>query len=747
MALKNFDFKQFLLEKGERIGLYVAVGLMALLLVLGLRSLFGNSASANQKTLNDLITQKKGMIQGSKPSEAEAKEIAEIDPNLTRAMRFTKVEAEKYPNSVAFFVGEEVEDNKRRGPQVKVPSEWESAVARAQVRTYRLSPDRERILVLVDSGGGGKKISKVNQRVSGFFTKTRGMGVMGNMMGPQGGGSGGPGGASGPVGINPSSMRGPMGGGSGGPMGEGAMGSFRAPGMMDQGDTDSKSKTKMIKIEDLEKDPNARPAEDITPVRMAIIVGSFPYKEQLESFRQALRFNNLGELFSDPASAPQFKGFEVQRAEVKPGDTEEALERAWKPLTYEKDFTPLALLTGKRWESDEAQLDPVIFPGLAMPRPQQFREDQYPKVEDKLKKIQDTLAELKKAQQGTIPKPKNPFKDAEDLDIFSKEGSSTGGLEGGMGGAAAMPPGAAGSRMPRFTTPMGDREGAATDSSGQFLVPEYILLRFIDVSIEPGKMYRYKMRIRMVNPNYQSKNVAWASLAQEKELKSDWVVVDKTVQVPPELYYYAIDLKTQGSKEEQRALWQDPNPHPDQLPVQAHRWVGNLYPDEGSSAGFSVGDWCIAERTLVTRGEKLGHKKNVEVPIWDVGAERFGLASYGKARRDNKKLVPVFFGPDGPDSLVVDFRAGPVDYNKFVGMEEDKPQYKLIHDKAPAELLIMSADGKLSVHHGDADMNDDERKAREEAWKKRIEEIKANDKPKGGPMPGGTQANPFNRDS
>src|SRR5262249_61940099 len=94
-----------------------------------------------------------------------------------------------------------------------------------------------------------------------------------------------------------------------------------------------------------------------------------------------------------------------------------------------------------------------------MLRPLQFREDQYPKVEDKLKKVDDTLAELKKAQQGTIVKPKNRFKDAEGLDIFSREGSSTGEFEGGMGGANMQPPGAAGSRR---RGPEGDRERGGT---------------------------------------------------------------------------------------------------------------------------------------------------------------------------------------------------------------------------------------------------------------------------------------------
>jgi hypothetical protein len=726
MALKNFDAKQFLLEKGERIGLYVAVGVMALLLVLGLRSLFGNSASANEKTLKDLIGQKRTMIQGSKPSEADAKEIETIDPNLAHAMSFARVPAEKYPNSVAYFEGEAVADNKRRGPRVKVPTEFAVDVAHGQIRTYRLSEDRERILVLV-GGKADKQTMRATESVRTFFTKTRGLG---GMMGPQGGGSGGPGG-----GMGPASMRGPMGAGSGGPMG------FRPPGMMEQGDTDSKGKPIMIKIEDLEKRQDVKPAEDITPVRMAIIVGSFPYKEQLEEFRQALRFNDLAELLSDPTAAPQFKGFEVQRAEVKPGDTEDKI--TWKDLTYEKDFTPLALLTGRRWEPDAPQLDPVIFPGLAMQRPLQFREDQYPKVEDKLKKIEDTLAELKKAQQGTIAKPKNRFKDAEGLDIFSREGSSTGEFEGGMGGANMQPPGVAGSRM---RAPMGDRDlgGTAEPSGQQLLVPEYILLRFLDVTIEPGKMYRYRMRVRMVNPNYKRPDVAWASLAQDKELKSDWVEVDKTVQVPPELYYYAIDLKTEGSKEDKKALWNAESPKANQLPVQVHRWVENVYPDPSSRAGFSVGDWCVAERTLITRGEYLGRTEDVEVPIWDVAAERFGLATYKKSTRKDKRLVPVFFGPEGqPDSLVVDFRGGAVDYNKFAGMEEDKPKYNLIHDKAPMELLLMSADGKLSVRHGDVDMNDEDRKAREDTWKKRVEEGKSNDKPKAGPMQG-TPANPFN---
>src|SRR5690242_1805720 len=102
MALKNFDAKQFLLEKGERVGLYLAAGLMVLHLVLGLTNVFTSSAGANEKALKDLVSQKRGMISSSTPSADEFKEIATPDPKLEQAMSFAPVAAEKYPNTVAF---------------------------------------------------------------------------------------------------------------------------------------------------------------------------------------------------------------------------------------------------------------------------------------------------------------------------------------------------------------------------------------------------------------------------------------------------------------------------------------------------------------------------------------------------------------------------------------------------------------------------------------------------------------------
>jgi hypothetical protein len=730
MALKNFDAKQFLLEKGERVGLYVAAGVMALFLVLGLKNVFTSSAGANEKALKDLIASTKNKINTSQPSPDEFKEIATPNPELERAMSFSEVRAEKYPTTVAYFEGEAAAENLRRAPRIKIPVEFATAVTRLQVDTYRLSGDREHILVLKGAGSGDKNTAKANRSVYDIYTRLRkGMGTMG-MGGPMGG----------------SPM--PMGGGAGvmRPPAPGGTSGGRQPGLMDQSDADLKRTAVMVKIDDLEKMQDARPAEDIRPVRMAIIAGSFPYKEQLEEYRQALRFGSLAELLSDPTSTPQFRGFEVERAEVKPGDTEDKI--SYKPLSL-GDFTQLILDTGRRWEDDPPELDPVIVDGLTMRRPQQMpgRQGLYPDVESKLKHIEGTLADLKKAQQGTIAKPKNRFKDSSDLDIFSKGDSADVGGQPGMTGAATEGTGGGFRRPMGGMGPMGTGD-TGYDGSVQIVVPEYLLMRLLDVTIEPGKMYRYRVRIRMANPNYGRKDIAWASLGADKELKSDWVAVDRMVQVPPELHYYAIDLKTQGDRDQQRQLWNAPNPGPNQVAVQAQRWVENVYPDPARPRdGFSVADWCIAERMLVTRGEVLGRTEKVEVPIWDVLAERFSLASLTQSGRRVKQKVPVFFGPEGQsDSVLVDFwpagqPGGFLDYNKFVGMDEDKPKYTLIHDKAPTELVIMSADGRLSVHRGDADMGDDERKARVETWSKRVSEIKDADKAKANPMQG--PMNPF----
>jgi hypothetical protein len=52
-------------------------------------------------------------------------------------------------------------------------------------------------------------------------------------------------------------------------------------------------------------------------------------------------------------------------------------------------------------------------------------------------------------------------------------------------------------------------------------IPDYCLLRVIDVTVQPGKVYQYRLRVRMANPNYGRKDVAAPELARDRELCSE----------------------------------------------------------------------------------------------------------------------------------------------------------------------------------------------------------------------------------
>src|ERR1700732_2595296 len=90
MKLKDFDYKQFLIQKGERVALGVAVGLMSMMiLVSGLTTVFGgSSASSNTRLIKDLADQAAKKLQTSVPpanhsdlpGDIKEVELAPIDP-------------------------------------------------------------------------------------------------------------------------------------------------------------------------------------------------------------------------------------------------------------------------------------------------------------------------------------------------------------------------------------------------------------------------------------------------------------------------------------------------------------------------------------------------------------------------------------------------------------------------------------------------------------------------------------------
>src|SRR5947209_5155386 len=69
MQLKGFDFKQFIIQRGERVALGAALTLMSLLIISsGLSAaLKQRSASSNTKAITDLIAEARTKITSSTP--------------------------------------------------------------------------------------------------------------------------------------------------------------------------------------------------------------------------------------------------------------------------------------------------------------------------------------------------------------------------------------------------------------------------------------------------------------------------------------------------------------------------------------------------------------------------------------------------------------------------------------------------------------------------------------------------------
>src|SRR5262249_42189445 len=94
----------------------------------------------------------------------------------------------------------------------------------------------------------------------------------------------------------------PGGGAPGGPGGAGGVGGGGGPGgggLFDSGaNPQSEAELKYVTMEEFTAKPQEL-AETLLPVRMAVVVGAFPYKAQVEEFKRALRLQQTTQLLSE----------------------------------------------------------------------------------------------------------------------------------------------------------------------------------------------------------------------------------------------------------------------------------------------------------------------------------------------------------------------------------------------------------------------------------------------------------------
>jgi hypothetical protein len=762
LKLKEFDFKGFLLERGERVGLYAAGGLALLIVVLSLflpgKGVWSPSPRKGAKDMDDLAASKKSAVINSKPTDTEVVELSKVPTELQKQASSVAEDAGEFRFAGELFAPREIPSNKRQNPNVFAPEEFLAAVVDAQVSNYMILNERDGVRLGV---------------IEGTTRDTKGKSPFDRMKDMFGGGRGGPGKPGGPGMGGPSGPGMPGGlGGSGDSRNRGNMGGF-GPGMPGPpggggpaggapfGDDKKNVQITYLRKDELASKPNAVFARDLLPVPMAVIVGSFPLKAQIDEFKNALRADSaynvvfqetVGEK-DKPRRAFEFLGFQVERKTYGPdGKVVKGLnDNEWQELDVtgpNSAYIATVAQVLQEFAPEDPKVAPLMVRGLYLPRPVQIPVKQgqgtvakeYPKIEEELPKIKDTLEKIKDKEPKPIVPP-SKFDDASGFNPFADPDAEK----------------------------AGPNDGKNMPTASEWSPPEYCVMRFLDLTIQPGQTYEYRVKIRMRNPNWNKpeSEVANKQLTVPPELTSEWKPITRPggtemlhISVPTDLHLYAVD-EQQAEVEEGKAKKDYKGMHANatydaskQVPVQIHKWMGMYELRRKPTAFFPVGDWVVGERIFATRGELVGVKEvATHVPVWSPEQSQFTLAGRPPPRArgaDTRPTADVGFLEARRAPLLVDFDGGNVTYRHAAPPPKNEDGSPAEGVKAPPptevkgvageEILLLMPDGKLLGRAAARDQYDEARRNREKEYTDRVDNAEIKDTPA---TTGGKPGDPF----
>jgi hypothetical protein len=750
----KIDFKQILLAKGEYIALGVAGFFLAILLFSGVSKL--TSARDPEKISKDL---KQGAdlvisrINGSQISDTDV--ALTVPPNwIVKPFEIKTAEVRDFPVTGPQFDPIAKPDTKKENPVVLDfdPNGYQVDLVRIPFKAFDIQRDSDgniSIAVIVD-----KPIGKLDSEAMKAFTKN----LMRQSSGarPQPNQNPNPPAPPGPGGIGPGGQGGGMPGRPGLPGGRSGSGS----GGQNFDANVKRPAIKYIPIDELDKaiEEGKLPAMTVIPLRGALIHMEIPYKRQVEEIKRALRLPSTDEATQ---WGPIYDGYEVQRRVTQVyADGKFDVISDWDEYKFEEQYQEKI---NSRKVADTLENDYLSYfirydMQLALPLPQLVSElGSYPTI--RLPNIQNTIKKLIDAGAKKI----TPSDTTERLknhslpkDLYRPQpGSDGASIYGennvqGLGGAPKQPnkTGGPGSGPTSYRPGMMMDTGANAPAKVEV---DTLLLRFIDVNIEPGYTYEYRIRVKMLNPNFgRTSEVSNPADAKVERLFSRWFTIDaknSNITIPSEQFVYATDVaayrKTieesyQGSREaELRDRLQVKD---SQAVVEICRWLPSVTLESGTLRE-PVGAWVVAD-IPVGRGEFVGRKTYVKLPLWSSETKSYILREISsnagtKAGVANKYHLPKgwlvnFVTPD----ILVDFQGGRI---------PTRLASKNIVEDVETELLIVSPDGKLTVKKSHEDEKDITRKQILNVWTKWVTEVekrKADAKAEDSgfaPKPGGMQ--------
>src|SRR5260370_29039734 len=159
MAKPKLDFKQLLMDKGEKITILAAGVLMVMFLTLGILAV---ATSASTSENEHSILNKVEDINRKMSSNEE--KIDNLDESLMKQLEFPSVSASQF-RGTNMFVDIALDNAKRGRPTVLQPDEFQVDLIRAPIYVYHFSSDRSKIYVLKEiTKAGPKSVTDLKDR-------------------------------------------------------------------------------------------------------------------------------------------------------------------------------------------------------------------------------------------------------------------------------------------------------------------------------------------------------------------------------------------------------------------------------------------------------------------------------------------------------------------------------------------------------------------------------------------------------
>jgi hypothetical protein len=276
--------------------------------------------------------------------------------------------------------------------------------------------------------------------------------------------------------------------------------------------------------------------------RWIVITGLVPAAKQVQAYTET--FKDLKRPESD---TPRYIHFWVERAEMF-GDARDA-NPVWTQINVLEAKQIQNSWTTTAQEAVAAPFihDPLVFPlGPLMSGTWDESVAHPPKIRLASATLNGTQQPVVTPKPGGLPDvPQQPdmppgvVKPAADLPPAAPGAVGGGAVPGpaGAGAAVAAAPAAGGAVAPVAAAPGTEAAAGGGEGHGHtadVMAVEYLLLRFFDFKVEPGKRYSYRVKLLLANPNYKCevRYLTSPALAEKTFIDTEWSEPCPPVFVP-----------------------------------------------------------------------------------------------------------------------------------------------------------------------------------------------------------------------